>query len=245
MEKRLISTTSNEKPLWVAVKTAKFLAPKAVGEQISLDMTTYNRLRAVLLEIEILLHPPLRSHPNIPQLLGYSWDENAPGYAPLLVMDLATFGNIPALFKDETLSDSEKKALCLDVACGLEALHACMIVHGDVKQDNVLVFPHPQRRFTAKISDFEHALLENNVPFYRGTPIYNAPEVHIQKLGPSQTMNKPALIPLTQLPMCDVFSFGLLTFEILCGGRRYYEFCESESFQRVLIGESTGTSHHR
>lgn len=241
VEKRRVSDILGQKSLWVAVKRAKFRVSKAKGEWLNTDASAYPRLRAVLLEIEILLHPPLRKHPNIPRLLGYSWDEDAPGYAPLLVMDLAIFGDMQTLFAKETLSESEEKTLCLDIASGLEALHACMIVHGDVKQENILVFPHPDRRFLAKVSDFELALLENDVPHYRGTKIYNAPEVQLQNLYDPRTMDKGVQLSPILLQMCDVFSFGLLTFEIFCGGRRYYEFQESETFQHALVGKTTGT----
>ncbi|MCJ1233103.1 hypothetical protein MMC14_001058 [Varicellaria rhodocarpa] len=138
-----------QKKRWVAVKRAKFVVPKGLNENIYSNKTEYRRLRAVLSEIEILSHPPVRQHPNIAQILGYSWDEDVIGYAPVLVMELAAFGSAKVLLENEVLLDAEKRTLCTDIASGLEVIHACMIVHGDIKQENILVFPHPDHRFVA------------------------------------------------------------------------------------------------
>jgi len=56
-----------------------------------------------------------------------------------------------------------------------------MAVYGDVKQDEGVVFPHSALRFMAKLSDFEHPLLENDLPCYLRTPAYNALEIHKQQ----------------------------------------------------------------
>jgi serine/threonine protein kinase len=60
------------------------------------------------------------------------------------------------------LSDIE--ILLGDVASGLVALHTCGIVHGDMKLDNVLVFPSMNRpaKALARVADFGHALILNN-----------------------------------------------------------------------------------
>lgn len=216
---------------WVAVKCAKFQVPKQVDKIVELDAEAYGRLKAVVLETEVLLHPPLRSHPNIPDIIGYSWHDDAPGYAPLLVMELATFGTLAKLFDKEIVSETERMELCLDVAHGLEALHSCSVVHGDVKQANVLVFPHPNRRFIAKLSDFEHALLDHDGSAYRGTPVYRAPEAH-----------KSNICEASQVQKCDAFAFGLLVFEVFCGGRSYYDRAHCQRFKNMLLGQGIVTS---
>ena len=218
----------------VATKKAKSMVPKAMGEKIAFSAADHRRLKAVLLEIEILSHAPLQDHPNIAQLLGYTTNYDLPGYAPTLVMELAVFGCLNILLHHETLSGMELKQICADVASGLELIHNCLIVHGDVKQENILIFPDPQRRFVAKISDFEHALLDRQEVHYAGTPIYNAPEVHAQgHIGHSAALSK--CLQIDQPALCDVFSYGLLTFEILSHGKRYYELPETEDFRQCVV----------
>ena len=245
VEKKKLWQANRRTWRWVAAKRAKFMVPKIEGEMRVVDRAERNRLRAVLLEIEILCHPPLKGHPNVAALLGYSWDEVALGYAPVLVMEIADFGSLQRLLSSEKLDESERQRLCLDIACGLEILHQCMIVHGDVKLENVLVFPHPERRFVAKLTDFEHSLLDGDSPRYQGTPVYNAPEVFLLN-QPSIVPNGrlDPIIPTAKLPMCDVFSYGLLVFETLCNGKRYYEFEESRELQLPLTTESGSMFTH-
>ncbi|EXM13913.1 hypothetical protein FOTG_17649 [Fusarium oxysporum f. sp. vasinfectum 25433] len=64
-----------------------------------------------------------------------------------------------------------------DIAEGLKSLHDCGIVHGDVKLENVLVFPGLDRKHIAKLSDFGHSLVDlgrgGGPQRYNGTPIMN------------------------------------------------------------------------
>jgi serine/threonine protein kinase len=219
---------------FVAVKTAKFTVPRGVTQLVALSSHELRRLKSVLLEVEILAHPPLQAHPNIAKLLG-----DSPGFTPQLVMELATFGSLKTFLEQNSVSEITKKELCHDIACGLDALHQCMIVHGDVKQDNVLVFPHPTRTFTARVSDFEHAVLEANTSHYLGTPIYNAPEVHGLM---RENVRVQQSLSLTQLFLCDAFAFGLLVFEIFLNGRRYFELEGGDLLQNRISDNIEGTS---
>lgn len=228
VEKRILSC---EKDI-VAVKSAKATVPKSPLRPSIMDPESLRRLKAVLLEIEVFTHPPLSSHPNIPDLLGFTFEDTSPGLTPMLVMEFAEFGSLSSLFERMSVSEMEKKELCLDVASGIQALHACMITHGDVKQDNVLVFRHAERRFIAKVSDFEHALLESDLPCYLGTRAYNAPEIHRYQL----TQKHTHVMDPSNLPLCDAFAYGLLTLEVFSSGRRYY-FLQGGSLLRDKILE--------
>ncbi|KAI9695217.1 MAG: hypothetical protein M1820_008789 [Bogoriella megaspora] len=218
----------------VAVKKVKSILPRAGSEKILIDDTAATRIKNVLLELEVLSHGPLKNHPNIVQLLGISWTEEEAGYAPLLVMELASHGTLVDFFKSTETTLCEREQLCLDIATGFEIVHACMIAHGDVKQENILVFPHPDRRFTAKLSDFQLALLGEDDPVYRGTPIYNAPEVNAMKQRPQSSKSQGLQTSSASLPLCDAFSFGLLAFEIFCGGLRYYDIDATLRFREAL-----------
>jgi serine/threonine protein kinase len=218
---------------WVAAKRAKVVVPKRFTAELSMNDETYRRLKAVLLEVEVLSHPRIRQHQNIAPLIGYTWDETASGYAPILVMELATFGDARKLLSSTKLSDEEKVALCGDIASGLEALHTCSIVHGDVKLENVLIYPGSSSRFTAKISDLERSPQSGDLYLYRGTKVYNAPEVQN-----AHTLNQPLLVSSTQLWLCDVFSFGLLTLEVLSNANWYGELPGGEMLAEKVLGSN-------
>lgn len=193
-----------------AVKTAKLNVGRTFVD-IGMNEAERRRLKVVLFELDVLSRPAIREHPNIASLMGFSWDETDFGYAPCLIMELATMGTARDFIStNQTLSDLGKLTLCRDVACGLHFLHAYGIVHGDVKQDNVLIYADNSAPagFVAKLSDLERCPQNSESLTYTGTTLYNAPEVRDSGRG--------RLDP-DFLWYCDVFSFGLLSFEVLSG----------------------------
>lgn len=97
------------------------------------------RLQAVLTEMKVLYHQPVRKHPNIVKLLQFRWDtQDGPNLiAPSLVLEHADLGSLSA-FQDPRrviLHSRAKTQICLDIAEGLHFLHRCGIVHGDVKSE--------------------------------------------------------------------------------------------------------------
>ncbi|KAI2473461.1 hypothetical protein F4781DRAFT_380410 [Annulohypoxylon bovei var. microspora] len=198
-----------EKEYIVAVKVAKLNIGRSLKD-MGTNETEHRRLKVIISELDMLSRPSVREHPNIASLMGFSWNETTFGYAPCLVMELATLGTARSFTtsKGQALSDLEKLTLCRDIASGLSFLHAHSIVHGDVKQDNVLIYEDKNAAggFIAKLSDLERCPQASESQTYTGTTLYNAPEV----LSSSRGSIKPDM-----LWRCDVFSFGLLSFEVL------------------------------
>lgn len=92
--------------------------------------------------------------------------------------------------------------MCLDVAHGLDILHSCGIIHGDVKAENVLIFSHPEKKYVAKIADFGFSVVGEAATaamHLAGTRPWKAPET----IGPVQR----DLLKLT-----DVYSYGLFVW---------------------------------
>ncbi|KAF7344948.1 Serine/threonine protein kinase [Mycena venus] len=191
----------------------KFVALKYVRmREGHRDPVNWNQ---ILLEIRALLHQPIRYHPNIVRLLGVGW--GAPlgtrSNFPLLVLEYAEFGSLAHLQTNESpFPLSVKKKLCHDVAKGLAILHACDIVHGDLKHENVLVFrnktPDAQVTYTAKLADFGGSVMDiqemaDQVLF--GTPLFNAPESIRGLRG-------------DELKLTDVYSLGLLVWRTILDG---------------------------
>ena len=96
--------------------------------------TVADRIRVISNELLTTCHPPLRSHPNIVTLHGIAFETEGPADAlnamPVLVPEVAELGNLAEVLEtarkeDRALSFQEKLALCIDIAHGLEILHAC------------------------------------------------------------------------------------------------------------------------
>ena len=153
------------------------------------------------------------------RLFWYDLVEESDGiYTPALVMERAMLGSLSDLLdcRRSRLSYECKRGLCLNISSGLLALHQAFVVHGDVKSDNVLVFPSSMSPglYTAKITDFGSIIstaspLNGEYPRYHGTPLTNAPEV-----GEQSGLGKLDAIGLIR---CDNYSFGLLILQTATG----------------------------
>ncbi|KAK4064082.1 uncharacterized protein Triagg1_9238 [Trichoderma aggressivum f. europaeum] len=184
------------------------------------DQTSHRRLRAVILELQILRHRPLRNHPNFPFAFGYGWNMNGGQVIPYLLVQYAPKGTLRQYVKSMSSSIPlrDLQILAGDVASALSALHTCGIVHGDVKLDNVLVVHSWDRpaQALAKLTDFGHALvIDNKSSKHDGIMRYNAPEVHDQDTFP---------IDRAAMPQCDVWAFGLLVWELCLLGEDHLSY---------------------
>ncbi|VAH51129.1 unnamed protein product [Triticum turgidum subsp. durum] len=155
-------------------------------------------------------------HVNLARLFGFCFDADVralvyehmePGALDAYLFDSAAVVGFPTLY-----------GIAVGVARGLRYLHEeCQqkIVHYDVKPGNVLL----DVGLAPKVAGFGLAQLMNRADTHatvsgmRGTPGYAAPELWMQ-------------VGVTE--KCDVYSFGILLFEIL-GRRRNFDEAAPES----------------
>jgi serine/threonine protein kinase len=165
-----------------------------------------------LQELRVLLHPQLRDHENIINLFGLDIQEDYDDCAvawPVLVMENAEYGTLDTLQQDICLDAELAGILLLDVARGIQALHQCNIIHGDVKSENVLICRHRQRKYVARLADFGLSLINpdgvSKTSTYRlpgGTFLWSAPESDTE-------------LSVQGLRQTDVYSFGLTAWRVL------------------------------
>jgi serine/threonine protein kinase len=135
------------------------------------------RLRAILSEIRIMYHAPLREHPNVLFILGYGWRQSGQAPMPYIVVEYAMFGSLRQYLAESERNLRTKIIMAGDIAAGLNALHQCDIVHGDLKLDNVVVLQSWDRPSgaIAKLCDFGHAIVlsgDKRHQKYFGTALY-------------------------------------------------------------------------
>lgn len=196
----------------VAIKTPKFDIDLSKPLQLT-DHSAQEHLKSIATEVKALTTLTLRRHPNIVQLLSWSYDSYSLHGQPMLVMELAS-SNLHKLLqkKREEISYQQRGAFCSDIASGLDAIHDCGFVHGDLKPANILVFAK-EGNLLAKLADFGLSIvdLEGSPTSTQltGTKGWQAPEVEDSQVLPHQRMK------------ADSYSFGLMMWSILfCYGER-------------------------
>ncbi len=164
-------------------------------------------------------------HPNLITLRSF---EAAPEDPNLLleVTDWSESGTLRSLISSKApLSLERKVELALGIAAGLKAAHAAGVIHRDLRPDNILIAGDG----TPLLMNFEHARLEvpgaHTVGFHKPEP------------GISQAYLAPELInpDAKVLPTADVYSLGMILFELLVGDVLY------DSPQQALASPKTCT----
>lgn len=166
-------------------------------------------------------------HPNIAHLYDAGSTEDG---TPYFVMELIEGENIVAYCEHHRLSVSDRLQLFLQVCSAVDYAHHHLIVHRDIKPDNVLV----TREGIAKLTDFGIAKIlnpDNDVSGHKTltqlhtfTPAYASPE---------QVKGEPITIA------SDIFSLGVVLYQLLTGQLPYrsagtavheitQEICEEE-----------------
>jgi serine/threonine protein kinase len=131
---------------------------------------------------------------------------------PILVMELACPSH-PTLDQLVYMKVSLNLRLSLlrDVLEGVSVLHKLLVVHGDIKPENILLFEGGVGRLTAKVSDFGFSQSDSHPRWTGqeagGTEYWNAPECLHTATESLRTFSK--------LNHRDIYSFGLLTCFVL------------------------------
>ena len=147
------------------------------------------------------------THPNVCRVYDLEWhrDKEGSGLA-FLTMELLDGDTLSQhIANTGAIPEPDAARIAREVALGLDAAHSAGIVHGDLNAANIILVPAGEGRRRAVITDFglafEQASSWENLRL-AGTPAYIAPE----KLNGA---------PLTF--SADVYSFGVLLFEVFTG----------------------------
>ncbi|XAR56919.1 Non-specific serine/threonine protein kinase [Bertholletia excelsa] len=150
-------------------------------------------------------------HPNVVAFYGVVQD--GPGGTLATVTEYMVDGSLRhvLLRKDRHLDRRKRLIIAMEAAFGMEYLHSKNIVHFDLKCDNLLVNLKDSSRPICKVGDFGLSKIKRNTLVsggVRGTLPWMAPEL---LNGSSNKVSEKV----------DVFSFGIVLWEILTGEEPY------------------------
>ncbi|KAJ7678568.1 kinase-like domain-containing protein [Mycena olivaceomarginata] len=150
------------------------------------------------------------SHPNLLPFYGLYYVEKR----LCLVSPWMDNGHIRAFIKKESCDMDFVLSLVLDVALGLDYLHANGVVHGDLKGDNIFITPSRK----ACIADFGLSSIITSISSIQftnssrrghgGTARYQAPELHRGGRNDHKS---------------DIYGFACVVYELLTGKAPFSE----------------------
>lgn len=197
-------TTDGKKPVKVALKRPKYdIMPKTHDRRFNVMLIDIQQ------ELRMLKH--FESHPNIIDLYGVTFKD----LKPILVVELAVDtlrGYLRKRINEKPVDWQIKKRFCCEISDGLMAIHMVNVVHGDIKGDNILLFPD-QTGLVAKISDFGFSRTRASISRGQstvGTRRFFAPEC--------AKPHSPGVEGL-ESPSKDKYAYGLVVWQIAMDGQ--------------------------
>ncbi|CAG9317507.1 unnamed protein product [Blepharisma stoltei] len=175
-----------------------------------------DRLKKLNREVEIL---KIVSHPNIIRFYDAYEDTNIIS----IVTEYCSGGELgQKIIKIGHFTESQSRPLVHQILMAINYLHNNRIVHRDIKPENFLL-ESQKGDFEIKLIDFGFAKKFRNLKHLHsvsGTSYYIAPEV----LRGSYNYK------------CDLWSAGIIMYQILCGQLPFYSRRLSEAFKKIKIG---------
>jgi eukaryotic-like serine/threonine-protein kinase len=178
------------------------------------------------------------THPNVCRVLefgvqGQRRPDGAMETIPFLTMEFLVGEALSRrLARRGRISSRAAVPLLRQVLAGLQAIHACGIVHRDLKSENVFLVPDAAGDERVVTMDFglARAIDSSVVSTWPLSPVV---------AGTIDTMAPEQIEGRTPEPAMDVFAFGVLAFEVLSGRRPFIDMSPARRLRESAVSPSS------
>jgi serine/threonine protein kinase len=210
----------------------KRFRPDVTDPRLSEAQFRDQQYSAIINEMKILSHPPIKRHDNITMLIGVGFElfPETGQVWPVLIFSKFNRGDLASfILLNEDLSAETRLGICGQVANAVQGLHSCSqfyhdcfqrhimltlddtdVVHGDLKPQNILINEDKTEDvISVGLTDFGFSSFSNSedglVRVPRSQP-WEAPEWHLREFS------------LADAKKMDMYSFGLICLWIFFRG---------------------------
>ena len=205
-------------------KLNRQVAVKILNEKFSRDESNLNRF------IQEARAASALNHPNILVI----HEIGAEGDAHFIVSEFIKGETLREIFKKRTLKLSEVLDVSIQIANALCTAHEARLVHRDIKPENIMLRPDGY----VKILDFGLAKIieQKSVGFEDATPLQNQTAKGlimgtVNYMSPEQARGEK--VDATT----DIFSFGVVIYEMIAGRTPFAGDSLSETFANLINAE--------
>lgn len=169
------------------------------------------------------------SHPNVAHIYDFGKDKGR----FFLAMEYVDGKTLREIFKNEKLTVAQSLEIAIQIAKALEAAHKKGIVHRDIKPENVILSSEDN---TVRVLDFGLA------KYVKSNPKTNKSVFSVQTdpkfiIGTTAYMSPEQIHGETLDARTDLWSFGVLLFEMLLGKRPFDGQASVDIQSNILYSE--------
>lgn len=210
------------------------VALKTMRQDLLADPTFLSRFRR---EVQLARQV---THRNICRMFDVGQHDPRGGGVVFLTMEFLEGETLQKVLAQRgAIPPGEALEIVRQIAAGLEALHAQNIIHRDLKPGNVMLTTSETGNPRAVITDFGLARVETQADASMSTALSQSGQL----LGTPDYMAPEQLLGQTLTPAADVYSLGLIAYEMVTGARPFGGQGQGNALRRLTEAPPPPRTH--